>query len=242
MCNFAALNNTNDQVMKHFAMLLFVMATATHISLSAQNTEIPTTPSSLTGKVINVIGDSYVRNHRRPYEESWHYKAAILLGMKYNNYGRNGSCIAFDRSREGFGKSMLQRYVEMKDTADYVLVIAGHNDAEKIKNNADSLRMFRDSLNAFCKELINKYPRAKIAFVTPWNVPRPGFREVIATILEVCGEHSIPVLNAATSSGIHVRDEQFRRLYFQAPHDTAHLNAAGHDLLVGWGMHFLLSL
>ena len=30
----------------------------------------------LYGKTINVIGDSYVKNHRRPYEEAWHYLVA----------------------------------------------------------------------------------------------------------------------------------------------------------------------
>jgi len=201
----------------------------------------PTTPP-LAGKVMNIIGDSYVRNHRRPFTEAWHYKVAKRLGMTYNNYGRNGGCIAFDRQREGFGKSILQRYREMTDTADYVLVVAGHNDADKIRNSVDSLAMFRDSLDALCRGLIQKYPRAKIAFVTPWNVPRAGFREVIRAIHDVCGEHSIPVLDAATTSGIHVRDEQFRRIYFQAPNDTAHLNDEGHNLLLRWGEQFLLSL
>ena len=196
----------------------------------------------LQGKVMNVIGDSYVRNHRRPFSETWHYKVAERLGLTYHNYGRNGGCIAFDRTAQGFGKSILQRYREMTDTADYVLVIAGHNDADKIKDNADSLLMFRDSLDALCRGLMEKYPRAQIAFVTPWAVPRPGFAQVIQTIVDVCGNYGIPVLNAATTSGIHVADDGFRKRFFQAPHDTAHLNAAGHDLLVSWGERFLLDL
>ncbi len=196
----------------------------------------------LTGKVMNVIGDSYVRNHRRPFTETWHYKVAMKLGLKYNNYGRNGSSIAFDRSKEGFGKSILQRYNEMADTADYILVIAGHNDADKIKNSRDSLKMFRDSLEQLCRGLINKYPSSKIAFVTPWNVPRAGFKQVTDVILEVCKSHHIPVLNAAATSGIRVEDEQFRRKYFQGINDTAHLNDEGHNLLTDWGESFILGL
>lgn len=196
----------------------------------------------LAGKTLCVIGDSYVANHRRPQSETWHYKAAARHQMTYLNYGRNGGCIAWDRSREGFGKSLLERYKDMPDTADYVLVIAGHNDAEKIRHSADSLRMFRDSLQRLCTALIERYPAARIAFVTPWNVPRPGFAEVIQTIVDVCGQAGIPVLNAATTSGIHVRNDAFRRRYFQAPNDTAHLNDAGHNLIVNWGEHFLMSL
>lgn len=199
-------------------------------------------PAKLTGKVMNVIGDSYVRNHRRPFTETWHYKVAMKLGLKYNNYGRNGSSIAFDRSKEGFGKSILQRYNEMADTADYILVIAGHNDADKIKNSRDSLKMFRDSLEQLCRGLINKYPSSKIAFVTPWNVPRAGFKQVTDVILEVCKSHHIPVLNAAATSGIRVEDEQFRRKYFQGINDTAHLNDEGHNLLTDWGESFILGL
>lgn len=196
----------------------------------------------LSGKTLCVIGDSYVANHRRPKTETWHYKVAARHHMTYLNYGRNGGCIAWDRSREGFGKSLLVRYKEMPDTADYILVIAGHNDADKIKTSRDSLLMFRDSLQQLCTALIERYPAARIAFVTPWNVPRAGFPEVIATIQEVCAANGIPVLNAATTSGIHVRNDAFRRRYFQAPNDTAHLNDAGHNLIVNWGEHFLLSL
>ena len=40
----------------------------------------------LKGKQIGVIGDSYVRNHREPIENTWHYKFAQKHGMKYFNY------------------------------------------------------------------------------------------------------------------------------------------------------------
>lgn len=196
----------------------------------------------LEGKTINVIGDSYVRNHRRPFSETWHCKVAARHHMRYNNYGRNGGCIAFDRSQDGFGPSILRRYKEMTDTADYVLVIAGHNDAFKIGTSKDSLAMFRDSLQQLCVGLIDKYPSAKIAFVTPWNVDHDGFAEVIRALFDVCGSQGIPVLDAAATSGIHVRNDRFRRLYFQSPSDHAHLNDRGHELLVGWGERFLMGL
>ena len=101
-------------------------------------------------RIINVLGDSYVANHLRPAEESWHYKMAQQLDMTYNNYGRNGSCVAFDRSHDGkfnFGPALWVRYTAMDPNADYVLIIAGHNDAVKVGTNADSLKMFKDSLD-----------------------------------------------------------------------------------------------
>ena len=191
------------------------------------------------GKTIAVIGDSYVRNHRRPMEETWHARVAERLGMNYRNYGRNGNSIAFDRSKQGFGKSMLERYVEMTDTADFVLVIAGHNDAGMIGHSIDSLKLFRQRLDSLCTGLRQKYPYAAIGFVTPWAVERPGFAEVIQTIREVCASHDFPVLDAARTSGILPMDTIFRRKYFQGINDTAHLNAKGHALLLDWGKQFL---
>lgn len=201
-----------------------------------------TPENHLNGKIINVIGDSYVRNHKRPYQEAWHSLVAERNGMTYRNYGRNGGCIAFDRTDEGFGKSIIERYKEMNDTADYVIVIAGHNDAGKIKNNADSLGMFKAAMRQLCEGLIEKYPKAKIAFVTPWHVNRDGFVQVTDAIIEICGEYSIPVLNAAKESGIHVGNDAFRKVYFQGPNDTAHLNALGHERFYPKGLAFIRDL
>ena len=55
----------------------------------------PIKEDPLAGKTINIIGDSYVANHRQPYENAWHYKVAARHGMTYNNYGRNGGAIAY---------------------------------------------------------------------------------------------------------------------------------------------------
>lgn len=187
-------------------------------------------------KVLNVFGDSYVANHVAPKEESWHCKLAQELGLTYNNYGRNGSCIAFDRTHDGrfnFGPAMWQRYSVMEPKADYVIIIAGHNDAEKVKNNTDSLKMFTDSLELMLDNVQKLCPDAKIGFVTPWYVDRPGFDHVVKVIKAVCKKRHIPVLcNYDKKCIIKVRDAEFRKQYFQRQDDTAHLNAKGHDLFL----------
>ena len=188
-----------------------------------------------------VIGDSYVANHRRPQSESWHYLAAQRQGWNYRNYGRNGGSIAWDRSNRGFGRAIVNRCLEMTDTADIVLVIAGHNDAEMARDNRDSLKMLADSLDLLCRRLRDKYPKAAIGFVTPWHVNRPGFEPVIKTIHRVCRRWRIPVLDTRKSP-VRVEDEAFRRQYFQAPDDHAHLNAQGHLLALPWGEAFLKEL
>lgn len=186
--------------------------------------------------IINVIGDSYVANHRRPKEETWHYKMAQQLGMTYNGYGRNGSCIAFDRTHDGrfnFGPAMYERYKALTPDADYVLIIAGHNDAEKVRDRQDSLRMFKDSLEVMLTGIQQHCPNARIGFVTPWYVDRPGFAPVVQAIREACQRHHIPLLVCYDPQCvIQVRDAQFRQQYFQRADDTAHLNADGHDLFL----------
>ncbi|MCR5313197.1 MAG: SGNH/GDSL hydrolase family protein [Bacteroidaceae bacterium] len=192
--------------------------------------------ASAFAQTINVIGDSYVANHRRPKEEAWHYKLAKDYGFTYNNYGRNGSCVAFDRTHDGkynFGPAMWVRYTAMDPSADYVLIIAGHNDADKVKNSADSLKMFADSLECLLTGIEKLCPNAKIGYVTPWYVDRPGFKSVCKTIKKICKSHGIPVLyNYEKKCVIKVRDDEFRKTYFQGPKDTAHLNAQGHDLFL----------
>ncbi|WP_289640897.1 hypothetical protein [uncultured Muribaculum sp.] len=52
------------------------------------------------------------------------------------------------------------------------------------------------------------------------------------------------MLDAAHTSGIDVNNPEFRAKYFQGGgvNDTAHLNAAGHDLLLDYGEKFIRSL
>ncbi|MDE7096591.1 MAG: SGNH/GDSL hydrolase family protein, partial [Muribaculaceae bacterium] len=194
------------------------------------------------GKTIAFLGDSYVKNHRRPSSETWHAKAASNLGMNYVNCGRNGSSIAFDRTREGFGPAMTERYkTEIPDSVDYIVIIAGHNDTGFIENDAEQNRWqeFCTGLDTLLDGIKSQFPKARLAFVTPWAVERPGFTKVNAQIITACGQRCIPVLDMAAMGVIDVNNPDFRAKYFQGPNDTAHLNAEGHDLLVPLGEAFL---
>ena len=198
--------------------------------------------ATLYGKTMVIMGDSYVQNHLRPIEESWHYKLAVKYNIEYHNFGWNGNCVAYDRTAENFGPPMYERYKDLPDDADYVIICAGHNDADRMARTGEGTDLFREKLTVLCEGLIAKYPGAKLCFVTPWRVPREMFPEMTAVLLEVCGSFSIPVFDATRNSGIYVWDEQFRSLYFQGLRDTAHLNAAGHDLFLPKMEHFLLGL
>lgn len=198
----------------------------------------------LKGKKIGFIGDSYVRNHREPIENTWHYKFARKHQMEYFNYGRNGNCIALDLQQWGTG--MYQRYKDMRDDLDYVVVIAGHNDASGNRIDSIGADLFRERLSILCRGLIERYPRAQIFFFTPWTCEDfVGSKRqfVVDTMLEVCGSFGIPVFDAARCSGIFAASEQFRKIYFQGGKgtDKAHLNALGHDRFLPVAESFILN-
>lgn len=195
----------------------------------------------LRGKTLCVIGDSYVSNHGCPASETWHAKVAAKHGMKYLNYGINGNSIAFRRDSI-YGEPLQQRYGIIPREADYILVIAGHNDAYLIDENPMRRDTLRLRMDRFLKDLKAAHPQARIAWVTPWNVAADGFPFTLSLIGQVCQTNGIPVLDAACASGIRPNDPTFRRRYFQGTEDMAHLNNAGHDLLVHWGEQLLMTI
>lgn len=219
--------------MKKF-IIAFIALTSALITFASDN--------NLSRKTIVFLGDSYVKNHRRPSSETWHAKAAANLDMNYVNCGRNGSSIAFDRTKDGFGPAMTERYkTEIPDSADYIVIIAGHNDTGFISNDTQqkSWEEFCTALDTLLDGIKTKFPNARLAYVTPWAVDRPGFTEVNSQIIKACGQRGIPVLDMAALGVIDVNNPDFRAKYFQGPNDTAHLNAEGHDLLVPLGEAFI---
>ncbi len=197
----------------------------------------------LQGKKFGIIGDSYVRNHREPVENTWHYKFAKKHGMDYSNYGRNGNCIAVDLKQ--WGTAMYKRYTEMREDLDYVVVVAGHNDASPGRADSIGIDAFKERLGILCQGLIERYPRARIFFFTPWtckNFAGSMRQKVVDAMIEVCGSYGIPIFDAARNSNIFVTNEQFRKIYFQGGKgkDTAHLNSQGHDRFLPVAEKFLL--
>lgn len=207
-------------------------------SYAQTNSSMPA--AELNGKRIGIIGDSYVRNHTRSVAESWHYKFAQKHGMKYFNYGINGSSIAYTSPR--WGTAMYIRYQEMVDSLDYVVVIGGHNDSSKL-DSIGGISQFKDKMEILCKGLVEKYPTAKIFFFTRWNCQNfkgSNAEKVVDAMIEVCNSHSIPIFDCARKGGIYADNETFRNIYFQRKNDTAHLNGKGHDRFLKIAESFLL--
>ena len=202
---------------------------------------IPVHP--LYGKKIGIIGDSYVRNHRDKIENTWHYKFAQKYGMLYYNYGKNGNCIALDLKQWGTG--MYKRYQDMNDSLDYVVIIAGHNDASGNRIDSIGMPLFKERLGILLSGLRTKYPNGQIFFITPWrceNFQGSMRQQVIEAIKEVCAKYDVPVFDTSRDSNIESDSFDFRKKYFQGGKgtDTAHLNAKGHDLFLPVAEQFLL--
>jgi hypothetical protein len=187
---------------------------------------------------IGVIGDSYVKNHREPIEYTWHYKFAKKHGMEYYNYGRNGNCVSVDLKT--WGPSMVNRYKEMNDSLDIVIVIAGHNDASRIDSTI-TIDLYREKCTELCRGLIEKYPHAYIFWFTPWANIKPGFEKVVKVTKEVCGSMGIPVFDCYHNSNIFALSDRFRNIYFQGgQQDRAHLNNKGHDRFLPVAENFIM--
>ena len=157
--------------------------------------------ASLYGKSIVFFGDSYIQNHVRPIEETWHYKLAVKYNMEYHNFGWNGNCVAYDRTAENFGPAMYERYKVLPEKADYVVVCAGHNDASRMMYTGEGTDAFREKLKVLCEALVRKYPGAKLCFVTPWAVPRPMFPSCWRSAAPTASRSSTPPGTAVSMCG-----------------------------------------
>lgn len=197
----------------------------------------------LKGKRLGIIGDSYVKNHKEPVKNTWHYKFAEKHGMEYLNYGKNGSSIAYSSPR--WGEAMYVRYKEMPDDLDYVIVVGGHNDGFKL-DSIGGIDVFKERLAMLCEGLIEKYPTAKIFFFTRWNCKNfagSDAEKVVDAMIEVCGNYSIPIFDSARKGGIYASNDHFRKIYFQNSKnntDTAHLNEKGHERFLKVAESFIL--
>lgn len=201
------------------------------------------TSSPLWGKKINVIGDSYVYNHKESQQLTWHAKIAAKYNMIYRNYGKNGNGLITPLAS---GTPVVERYSIMAHDADYIVIVGGKNDY----NKQISIQEFVAGLRKLCSLLAEEYTGAKMCFFTPWCIypdsakdPKPiKLVEYVDAIIKVCGEYSIPVFDSSRESDIRMYSQSFRAKFCQSPTDVSHLNEQGHLFFMNKAEKFLLSM
>ena len=189
--------------------------------LSAEN------GNRLYGKKIIAIGDSMVQGHSIPKDQGWLAMIANRNNMTYVNYGINGTYMT--NKLYNSNKGVVERYMDMDDDADYVVVFASTNDANAGvpigTNESNNPAELKGALNIICDGLLSKYPTAKIMFITPY-LRKENYRSYAQAIHDICEDKfSIKVYDNIKHGGIcWTNQAQVQALTLN---DTYHLNLAG---------------
>ena len=192
--------------------------------------------SALYGKTIVAIGDSFIDYRTQGLGNDLLSKIAEGNNMSIHNYGLSSSSLAYDTNQTVL--SVMDRYEAMLNevpNADYVMVLAGHNDSNPSLHNGTAIPIgenddnitttFKGALNILINALLNKYPKAGILFLTPFN--RRGTElPYVKAMEEICEKYSIPCFNNYKSSGICFQNSTQLGIYDQA---NLHLNGLGNE-------------
>ena len=209
----------------------------------------------LKGKKVNFLGGSITEGVGVERKEEIYLnllKEAEGLA-EARNYGISGTRLARQQGPDSWGPAYSDRYTEMDDDADIVVVFGGTND---FGHGDAPFGEFADRTNAtYCgachalmQGLIEKYPAAAIVFMTPLHretedepsmgngLPLKAYVDVIKQTAEY---YSIPVLDLYAVSGIQPRVPVLKERYCP---DGLHPNAEGHKLMASRLAGFLKTL
>ncbi len=201
----------------------------------------------LRGKKVGFLGDSITEGVGASSPQTCFVSvfAKAHPECRVFNYGIGGTRIAYVQKtpvEERFDKNPFQSRLEnMEEDLDIIFVFGGTNDYghgdAPFGDLKDGTRdTFCGSLNCLCRALIEKYPCAKIIFMTPMHRRDEGvahkkpdgeytLHDYVLTIRAAAEWFSFPVLDLWATLGI-VPDIAAQRERF-AP-DGLHPNDAGH--------------
>lgn len=201
--------------------------------------------SNLTGKTINVLGDS-ISSVAYVTPNYWQ-RIAEKTGCVFNDYAVSGT--RFATVAEDSKESFLTRAARMDTSADAVLVMGGTNDVglDTLLGewNSEDTSTFYGALNSLITLLRTNFPGKPIVFCTPIKrkcdtdsgfpdtmgelKTAPATEQIIMqhcvlAIKAKCARHGIPVIDLAEHSGISAMTPE----YFRAEDDNLHPSALGH--------------
>lgn len=202
---------------------------------------------NLKGLKINFLGDSITKGFGINCKEDIFVnilKEKVGLA-EARNYGISGTRYAIQKGIDG-GGSFSERFAQMDDDADIVVVFGGTNDYGH--GNAPLGSFFDRTPDTFygaChyiySGLIKKYSGKTIVIVTPLHrcnemseygdckEKRYGsLREYVNIIREVAEYYSLPILDLYANSGLQPEVEVIKNTYIP---DGLHPNESGHQIL-----------
>ncbi len=210
----------------------------------------------LQGLKINFLGDSITEGYGRcgtqkPFVE----QISDLYGAVTRNYGIGGTRLARQIRPSENPKHDLDfpgRIDAMDPDADLVIVFGGTNDFghgdAPFGDFADrTVDTFCGALHVVYRALLEKYPQAVIAVMTPMhreteNVPNMHGRvleDYVQAIRKAAAYYSLPVLDLWAVSGIQPAVPIIKESYMP---DGLHPNDAGHVVLTKKIAQFIKSL
>ena len=219
----------------------------------------------LEGKKINFLGDSITEGYGASCVENvfWNVLKREEGLAEARGYGIGGTRIAKKRipsEKPRWDLDFIQRYPEMDDDADVVVIFGGtndygHGDAPLGKMSDRDPYTFYGACHTLFEGVINKYPEATIVVMTPLHRENEddikgdhnkSDGEGLGTLLtyvniikEVAEFYSLPTLDLWSVSGIQPNVKVLREKYCP---DGLHPNDAGHKIIASRLAGFLKSL
>ena len=221
----------------------------------------------LQGKIIDFLGDSFTEGSGvGDLGNRYDNRLKHILGLaETHNYGIGGTRIAHQKKPSEMPRHDLcfcGRAYDLNPAADVIVVYGGVNDY--LHGDADFGKMSDKTPETFCgavEFLMNllkeKYPAAKLVFLTPAHLCHKGSSDAypfprayekkdakplaayVNVIEEKANAHGIPVLNLMKRLPVDPNREEDRERYTA---DGLHLNDEGHGLLANLLAEFLRAL
>lgn len=164
---------------------------------------------ALKNKTLVALGDSLIYGNKSGTEYTWPNLLARQEGMTVYNHGVNGNTIAYV---EGHSEPMCRRFRDMEEPADYVVLLGGANDRRLNvplgEPDSHDETTFMGALNVLAEGLLEKYPKAKLLFMTNYNRKKKpnelGLRDIdyVDAMLTVAARYAIPCFDNYRMSGL----------------------------------------
>ncbi len=184
----------------------------------------------LQGKKINFLGDSITEGVGASAPEKIYLNVLKeMSGLSLvRNYGISGTRLARQTDpNDTAAKAFSDRFEEMDDDADIVVVFGGtndygHGDAMLGTVEDKSNDTFYGACNVLFSGLLKKYPMSEIVIMTPLHREyeymkneKTGrvLREYVDAIRETAQNYGIPVLDLYSVSGLQPNIARIKEIY-----------------------------